>query len=343
MNKIKLAILGYGRSGSSLHANAIEKLPEFDVTAICDIDETARNKARERFGCRIYVDYKEMLEKEELDLVVIVTRSDQHTEMTCDCLKAGKNVLITKPWALNANDGEKMIAAANESGKMLLPWLPARWGDDLIRLRELIQSGIIGKVFQVRRSEFTFGMRNDWQTEKKHGGGYLLNWGPHLVDQPIQLLGENIKTVYGQMRQVINPGDVEDVFFGVLTTESGAIIVTEFNIGAEKLPNWMIQGDKGTIFVNEKGIEIHKAIFGKVGENDYRSPVKMEVISDEVDGDNRITIKNRYGDALVIYQHIAKAICGEIPYAVTTESALKLTKVLDGIRKSSETSSVVQI
>lgn len=86
---IKTAILGYGRSGSTLHADPIENLPEFDLTAVCDIDPNARDKAFDRFKCRTYDDYKEMLVKEDLDLVVIVTRSDQHCEMTCDCLEAG--------------------------------------------------------------------------------------------------------------------------------------------------------------------------------------------------------------------------------------------------------------
>ena len=150
--KIKTAILGYGRSGSTLHADPIEMLPDFELAAVCDIDPKAQASAAARFKCRIYDDYREMLRKETLDLVVIVTRNDQHCKMTCDCLKSGKNVLVTKPWAINAAEARAMIKAAQASGKMLLPWLPARWGSDLLRLRELIASGVIGKVFQVRSS-----------------------------------------------------------------------------------------------------------------------------------------------------------------------------------------------
>ena len=68
--KIKTAILGYGRSGSTLHADPIEKLPYFELTAVCDIDPKAKKKASNRFKCRIYDDYLEMLQKETLDLVV---------------------------------------------------------------------------------------------------------------------------------------------------------------------------------------------------------------------------------------------------------------------------------
>jgi len=341
---LKTAILGYGRSGSTLHADPIEKLPEFNLTAVCDIDPAALEKAKTRFQCNLYEDYHEMLAAEDLDLVVIVTRSDQHCQMTCDCLEAGKNVLVTKPWALNQVEAEKMIAAAKKSGKLLLPWLPSRWGADLLRLKELIDSGVIGRVFQVRRSEFTFGIRYDWQTEKKYGGGYLLNWGPHLVDQPIQLIGKPVKSVYGELKQIINPGDVEDVFFAVMKTEDDVTLVSEFNIGASKLPNWVVQGDRGTIFVHETEIEIHKANYPEnFDPASYRNKVEVEVVNDNAQGTNMITMGNRYGDSMVIYPHIARALRGEETYAVSLESALNLTKVLDAVRSSAETGQVVKL
>ena len=340
--KIKTAILGYGRSGSTLHADPIEKLSDFELTAVCDIDANAKEKAYNRFKCRIYDDYLEMLQKETLDLVVIVTRNNQHCRMTCDCLKSGKNVLVTKPWAINVDEAKEMIKASKASGKMLLPWLPARWGCDLLRLRELIASGVIGKVFQVRRSEFSFGLRHDWQTSKKFNGGYLLNWGPHLVDQPVQLIGKPVKSVYGEMKQIINPGDVEDVFFAVMKTEDDVTIVSEYNIGSAKLPNWIMQGDKGTIYVKTTDIEIHRAFFpATVDPTTYGNELKIEVIHDSIHGTNMITMNNRYGDSMVIYPHIARAIRGEEQYMVTLESALNLTKLLDAIRKSHETGQVI--
>jgi scyllo-inositol 2-dehydrogenase (NADP+) len=330
---------------NTLHADPIEKLPEFDLTAVCDIDPEALNKAYNRFKCRLYEDYKKMLEKEDMDLVVIVTRSDQHCKMACDCLKAGNNVLVTKPWALNENEAKEMISTAEKSGKLLMPWLPARWGCDFLKLKELINSGVIGKVFQIRRSEFTFGIRYDWQTERKFGGGYLLNWGPHLVDQPLLLAGEPVKSVYGELKQIINPGDAEDVFFAVMKTVNGVTVVSEFNIGSNKLPNWVVQGDRGTIYVKETEIEIHKATYTK-SDNDQEScgnTGKTEVITDRAKGTNRITICNRYGDSMVIYPNIASAVYGNERYMVSLESALKLTKVLDAIRQSSVTGHIIKL
>lgn len=335
---IKTAILGYGRSGSTLHADPLEKLKnDFTVTAVCDIDIEAMEKAKSRFNCALYKNYHEMLEKEELDLVVIVTRSDQHCQMTCDCLHAGVNVLVTKPWCVNTSEAEKMIATANESGQLLLPWLPGRWGCDLARAKEIVASGAIGKVFMIRRREFNFGIRNDWQTLKKHGGGYLLNWGPHIIDQAVQLAGEEVKSVYAQLRQTITPGDAEDVFYATLTTESGIILACEFNTAVDKLPNWVIQGDRGTIFIKEKSVEIHKVKLPEHIESmNYRNHPEITLIKENIKGEQRISMGNRYGVSIEIYPEIAKAIRQETIYPVSTASALKLSKVFDAIRASNE-------
>jgi scyllo-inositol 2-dehydrogenase (NADP+) len=341
---IKTAILGYGRSGSTLHANPLEQMPDFELTAVCDIDPEAREKAYNRFHFNVYEDYHEMLQKEELDLVVIVTISSQHCKMTCDCLKAGKNVLVTKPWALNVEEAKMMIAVAKESGKMLLPWLPARWGCDLLKLKSLVASGKIGKVFQVKRSEFSFGVRNDWQTLKQYGGGYLLNWGPHLVDQPVQLIGERVTSVYGEMKQINNPGDVEDVFYAVMKTEGDVTIVSEYNIGSGKFPTWVVQGDRGTIVVYGTEIELHSVEFSEnVDPKAYHNSIKVHTVQDNLEGTNMITMMNRYGDPMVIYPQIAKAIRCEEPYMITLESALGLTGLLDAIRKSHETGQVIHL
>lgn len=333
---IKTAILGYGRSGSTLHADPIEKSADFQLVAVCDIDEQARKKAFQRFGCKLYENHLDMLAGEDLDLVVVVTRSDQHAAMACDCLKAGKNVLVTKPWAADYAQAGAMMKQARSSGKMLLPWLPARWGCDLLRLKALLASGIIGRVFQVRRSEYAFGLRNDWQIWKKYAGGYLLNWGPHLVDQPIQLLEASIKTVYGEMRQINNPGDVEDVFYAVMKTTDDILIVSEYNIAAGATPNWMIQGDRGTIYVHQDQITIHQAAFAPPDRDGYRSPVQMETTCETVSG-------NRYGDQFAIYQHIARALQGLEPYQVTPASAAGLTRILDAVRTSSEQGKVIHL
>jgi len=338
--RIRTAILGYGRSGGSMHAAAIEHhAGTFEMTAVCDIDPERQKQAAERFGCPIYDDCREMLENEKLDLVSVVTRTHQHCQMACDCLDAGANVLVTKPWAVDAAEAQRMIGAAEASGKLLLPWLPARWGCVLRRLQELLAEDVIGNVFLVRRAVHSFGTRCDWQTERRFGGGYLLNWGPHIVDPPVVLLGSPVKSVYARMKQVINPGDVEDVFFAVLTLENGAIVQAEHAVAVEGLPDWLIQGDRGTIIVRGKSLRICKNTPARADDPTKFKTMQSdgaETIEETIDGPV-------YGDENDIYAEVARALRGEETFAVTPADALELSRVLDAIRASSETNQVVTL
>ena len=279
---IRTGLIGYGRNGQGMHGKAILNSDDFQMVAVCDIDKTARDKAVSIFGCDVYENYHDLLARNDLDLVVIVTPSDLHAKMACDALASGKNVLVTKPWAINMKEVDMMVEAQKKSGKMLMPWLPARWACDLAKLRSLINSGIIGDIFQIERNQFTFGKRTDWQTLSKRGGGYLLNWGPHLVDQAMLLSGGKASQVTSFMKQVINPGDAEDVFFALIKMDNGIMISTQYNISTAVSPNWIIRGNRGTISMYGNKLTIDKVTFPDVIPQDaYRCDVSIEKITEE--------------------------------------------------------------
>lgn len=339
MDKIRAAILGYGRNGSSMHAGGLERNGAFGVAAVCDIAPDARAQAVQRFACPVYADYREMLDKERLDVVCIVTRSHQHAQMTCDCLDAGVNVLVTKPWALNENEALRMLKAAERAKRLLLPWLPARWGADLRLLRQLLRDNAIGEVFLVRRTVCCFATRNDWQIERACGGGYLLNWGPHIIDPPVLLLEGKVTSVYARMKQTINPGDVEDVFFAILNLDNGAIVQAEFTIAAESLPGWFIQGTRGTISVRDCELTLRQEDPARPADPTQYAAMegmRKELHVETIAGDP-------YGNTDEIYAEIAQALRAEKPFPVKPAHALELTRVLDAIRDSAENNRVVNL
>jgi predicted dehydrogenase len=339
MERIRTAILGYGRSGGTMHAGGVERNAAFEMTAVCDVDRERRAQAAARFGCAVYDDYRRMIEKERLDLVCVITRSDQHCEMTCDCLNAGLNVLVTKPWAVNETEAHRMVAAAAKARGLLMPWLPARWGSDLRRLKQLLAEKAIGDVFLVRRAVCTFATRDDWQTQQRYGGGYLRNWGPHIVDPPVLLLDSKVTSVYARMKQTINPGDTEDVFLAVMNLADGTIVQAEFTIAAEDLPSWFIQGTRGTIVVRERELTLRKKDPARPSDPTQHADMKAsgeETLHETLKGDP-------YGDTDEIYTEIARAVRGEHPFPVTPAHALELTRLLDAIRTASEENRVVTL
>ena len=143
------------------------------------------------------------------------------------------------------------------------------------------------------------------------------------------------------MKQIINPGDVEDVYYTVMNTENGITIISEFNYGAPCIPEWIVQGDRGTIYIKDYRVEIHKTSYPVILDSSvYSNKATVEIIKGE---DGRITPQNQYGDAMQIYAHISRALRGMEPYRVTTGDALTLTRTLDAIRISAESGKVVEL
>jgi len=148
-----------------------------------------------------------------------------------------------------------------------------------------------------------------------------------------------VKTVYARTRQLINPGDAEDLFFAVMTLANGAIVQAEYTISVEKLPDWFIQGDRGTIVVRGDSIKLCKSVPPQPDD-----PTKFSSMKSTDDEIVEITLPGaQYGDQNTIYAEIARAIGGESPFAVTPEDALELSRVLDAIRASSEKNEIVNL
>lgn len=336
---IRLMFAGFGRTAVEHHLPFLLNNPAYALAAVYAPSEGTRAMAAKTYGVKTYADYQDALAAPDVDLVIILTPNNLHATMATDFLRAGKNVLVTKPWACNAAEAELVIRAARESGKQAFPWLPCRWSSDLRSLREIVASGIIGEVFMVRRCFSSFGKRCDWQTQRAFGGGYLLNWGPHLIDQPMQLVGERISSVYGVTKRVINPGDAEDMFLAVLTTQTGKTLIAEYTVCTDANCDWVVQGTGGTITVKNDVMQV--------------SVVSQPAVIDPLKYRNDVTVEthtvasyapaHKYGDHSEVYRNIADALNGRDAYRVSLESAYALTRVLDAVRQSAETGQVVSL
>lgn len=345
MSRIKTAIIGCGRNARELHTPILTKHPEFEVVGLYDIRPENANSLCEHFvanghNCKVY-DTREDLLASDVQFVVVLTDSHMHTEVSAACLRAGKHVLVTKPWALDAADADFIIEEAKQAkekfGVSLMPFLPQHKGSDLTTVREFMENKGIGDVYCIRRTGATFGKRYDWQLYRRFGGGYLNNWGPHLLGQLMEVTREPIVKVYAETRQIIMEGDCEDMFNAVLTTKSGLILHCEFNIMVDTQPHWVVQGSKGTIYITNGDIEVHKITYpGPINPAAYRSKFDDAV--------EKYPLPGQYnGDRYQIYTEIAEVVRGNAEYYVPLTFTRNLTDVCDAIHKSAATGEVVHL
>ncbi len=201
MNKvITVGIAGLGRSGWGIHANWLKDCPEkYRVVAVADKISERRQDAVALFGCKTYADYREMLVEDQFDLFVNATPSKFHVDAAIAALKNNCNVLNEKPSAKTVADFDRITTVARQTGKIFYPFQNARFYPFFQKMREIIDSGILGDIVFIRSNWSGYARRWDWQTLQSEWGGNLLNTGPHPVDQAIVLFGEEYPEVSCKM------------------------------------------------------------------------------------------------------------------------------------------------
>lgn len=223
-NPIKTAIVGLGRSGHGLAEDITSGSREglFKMTAACDIIPERVQEAVETYGCKGYDCIEKVLADPEVELVIIATRSIDHFSHAMASLRAGKNTVIEKPLSINEGLADELLRYAERPDTPKLYLRQNRRFETMFNeVLNKINSGILGTVSEINIEERGYQRRDDWQTIHKYGGGQILNWGPHIIDQAVILLGSEVKEQYGHMQRSTGGGDREDHFSLHLIGENG--------------------------------------------------------------------------------------------------------------------------
>ncbi|GAA3405576.1 Gfo/Idh/MocA family protein [Paenibacillus hodogayensis] len=258
MSILKVGIIGQGRSGRNIHGHLLVRLgDQYKVTAVADGLEDRRVRAEQEYGCKAYATYEEMVANEELDLVVNASPSDLHFPISLDLLNKGVNVLCEKPLAKTPEEVDQLIAAAEKNGKVLAVFQQSRYMPAFLKMREIIDSGVLGRIVQVDFTNNGFARRWDWQTLQSNNGGNLLNTGPHPVDQALQLFGTDIMPQVTCIMDRANTfGDAEDYVKIILRGQGRPTIDLEIS-SCSTFPRaqFTIQGTNGGLTGNTNKLQ----------------------------------------------------------------------------------------
>ncbi len=259
-NPIKMAIVGLGRAGWGMHlAEIADKTEMFEIVACCDIIPERNEKMKERFGCRTYTSIEELVKDTEIELVDIATRSCDHYAHAKIALTAGKDVLLEKPACVNIVQLNGLLEMANKPGMPRLFFRQnRRFEEGFKEIERIINSGIIGNVFELRLSQSGYDRRDDWQTLSKYSGGQMLNWGPHLIDHALQLIASPVARVNTNSILGAAAGDCEDHFSLNITGQNGrfATVTISGSDANDSGRTYTAIGSKGTVTVHNGKIKL---------------------------------------------------------------------------------------
>ncbi|MDP6353736.1 MAG: Gfo/Idh/MocA family oxidoreductase [Planctomycetota bacterium] len=339
---VRYGVVGLGRSGWNIHVKNLRPRDDAKIVAVSDPLEERRQEAADEFGCETYESIEEMLKQDDIEVAVIATPSVLHGPDTLKTFAAGKNVVVEKPMAMTVAEADQMIAASKETGLKLFVHQNWRFNRVFTHLKDIAESGKIGRLYHVRNYSSGFARRDDWQTLAKNGGGVLNNTCPHFLDMLIQLAGGSIRNVMGDLQQIASAGDVEDHVKAFLRSENGCTVDMETSSAqnvAATLPSWILCGSSGTLTSDGKQSTIRWFDPDEAGPIEARdiAAVDRKYGSESKPLDwHEETVEAQGPDIGDFYDNVTGVMRREEEMIVTPESVREVIRVITEIRRGTD-------
>lgn len=229
MKKLKVGIVGCGNI-FPMHALPVTRMEMSELAAICDIKEDRASKWSMKLGCRYYVDYVDMIDKEDLDVVHICTPHYMHAPIAIHASKAGKHVLTEKPMSIALDDARAMIEAARANDITLGVIFQNRYNAGSRLIKESLESGSLGRILSGKLSvtwdrSDEYYTRSDWKgTWDKEGGGVIIDQAIHTMDLMRWFIDSDLEYVDASISNRAHKTiEVEDSAEGVLKFKNGVL------------------------------------------------------------------------------------------------------------------------
>jgi UDP-N-acetylglucosamine 3-dehydrogenase len=266
MDRVRYGIIGCGGIAHMFHLPEMTQVPETEFVVACDLRENRARFTAEKFRASDWTtDYRKVLDRDDVDAVIVATYHPTHASIGCEVLQSGKHVLVQKPLATCLEDADRLVevAAASDRKTYCLPFL---WTPEFEKAVQMIASGELGKLIQLRARTAHSGPEGYYsETQKLFGEepepcvfflkdlserGALFDMGVYAVSALTALAGSAAR-VAGAVKTLDKSAEVEDTASVILEMESGAIGVAETTWcqvpGNEEIT---VYGTEGTLHLN---------------------------------------------------------------------------------------------
>lgn len=328
-------ILSYGMSGRVFHAPFVNEKTRFELRAVVERHE---KRAQQRYPNIIsYDSVDELLNDDKIELVIVNTPNNTHVDYAMQALKAGKHILVEKPFAPNSEEAKQVFGLGKEMGKHVMVFQNRRWDSDFKLLKRVVERELLGEPIELHVRFDRYRLEKSPKTFKEQkipASGVLYDLGPHLLDQVISLFGKPEKSI--KIVSTHRPGsEVDDFSSLVLTYPKGlTVFIYASLLVANPLPAYVLHGTKGSfqkVRADVQEDQLQAGILPKDPEYGIEPAGKEGLITlMKPNGDRemryREALKGDYNDLFnAVYAQIRK---GE-PFPVKQEEILWQLEILE--------------
>jgi predicted dehydrogenase len=359
VSPIEVGLIGFGFAGRTFHAPVIHGVEGMRLAAI--LQRNGDEAALAYPGVRVVRSLPEMLAQESISLIVVATPNDSHFPIAKECLLAGRDVVIDKPFAPTHAEAAELACLAQERGRLLSVYQNRRWDGDFKALQKLVASGELGRVvrYESHFDRFRPQLRpGAWREQRGQGTGVLFDLGPHLIDQALVLFGTPA-AVSADVRLEREGAAADDAFDITLLYPGLRACLSASMLVSRPGSHFLVHGSLAS-FVKYGLDPQEDALKRGRRPGDAHSGVEWGREPEEAWGTLTIgnagslmdrgiptqacverRIPSEAGDYRGYYENVRDTILGTAALAVTPQAALRVMRVLELVQQSSRERRVV--
>jgi scyllo-inositol 2-dehydrogenase (NADP+) len=338
---IEVGLVGFGLAGRAFHAPVIRAVPGLHLAAIL---QRSGNEAAEKYpDVRIVRSLDELLAIPGIRLVVIATPNDTHYSLARQCLAAGRDVVVDKPFTTTLEEAKSLVQFAKDSGRMITVYQNRRYDGDFQAIRKLVAEGTLGRMvhFETNYDRFRPQLKpGAWRETSRAGSGILFDIAPHLIDHALVLFGlpEAVTADVRIERENAVADDAFDIMFHYL--RGMRALLRSSILAAAPRPRFVLHGTQGSFVKQTFDPQENNLRRGYI-PTDTAWGVEPEenwgvLTVPAADGFAQRRIPPANCDFRDYYVNVRDAVLGKAALAVTPEWALNVMRLLEMARGSSQ-------
>ena len=337
---INVGVIGYGYSGRNFHSYLIGLEKRLNLYAVCARDPERRKEAAMEHRVETFGVVDDMLKDDDVDLVVVATPHDTHAELSIKAMDAGKHVVVEKIMCMNTEEADAMIEASKRNDVMLTVFHNRRWDGDYMTVREILERGLLGEPYLIEESIMWYAGGIDplgWRSSKERGGGYLYDWGAHLIDHAIEICKVPVDRIYCHATKLRGEIDIESYVKCLIHFENDLTYGIELcDMARIDRPRWFILGELGSLTKTGRDPQENAMNKGDIDSaiEDPKDYPLLRVMRDGIVTEMRVqTIR---GDWRQFYKNVADHLIEGKELAVRPEDVRRAVEVSEMALKSAE-------
>ena len=338
---LRAGLLGYGAIGNE-HSAAFRAVAGLELAAVCDRNPARLDAARKHApDVRTTTDPAALVDDPDVDLVVVSTPPASHATWALRALRAGKPVVVEKPFAIRTDEADAVMAEAESAGLLAVVYQNRRWDADHLAVRAAVRSGRIGEVFHLETFVGGFGHPcNLWHSDADSSGGAFYDWGAHILDQVLDLVPTPVEhvTATTHKRRWFDVTNADHSRGLLPFTDGTEAEFVHSDLAAVLKPRWYVLGTEGAIVGTWRTEKVVSRNDVGTLDEDVLAPADSPPVLDLHADDGSVTrLATPAAPPHPFHRELADHLLLGLPMSVTGATSRRVLSVMEAATESAAT------